>query len=221
MKSAGTGDSPTTLRSTCAVVSACPVWTAALHERQHQTSDALVDLTTVDDFSLEQTNYAETAKTLADAGVDTVLLLCAGEGLSKDVQGLAVVEDHINYAGSNPLIGMRTLGSRRRFVDMRGTYDATLQALLMDSAAASGLTAARCVAVDTAPRSVPGRLEKPAVRVAGIARLGIALHAMEMHLAAAVRIENGTFGDSAGYDVGVLSRFVGRAISALAPTDMV
>lgn len=65
-------------------------------------------------------------ETLAGMGAHTLLLTNSAGSLDADVQpgNLMLLNDHINYAGMNPLIGEPT---DKRFVNMVDCYDPTLR----------------------------------------------------------------------------------------------
>lgn len=77
--------------------------------------------------------------TLAALGVRTLILTNAAGSLDADIPPGAVmlIEDHINFSGSNPLFGEP---SDRRFVGLTGAYDADLKAAFKSAAAATGTT---------------------------------------------------------------------------------
>ncbi|WP_196259386.1 purine-nucleoside phosphorylase [Pelagibacterium limicola] len=66
-------------------------------------------------------------ETLAELGTRTLLLTNAAGSLDMDIRpgDLMLLNDHINYAGMNPLIGEET---DRRFVNMVDAYDPELRA---------------------------------------------------------------------------------------------
>jgi purine-nucleoside phosphorylase len=76
---------------------------------------------------------------LAGIGVTTLILTNAAGSLDPDMPAGSVmlIEDHINFAGANPLIGETT---DRRFIDMSGAYDRDLRTAVEKAAAATGTT---------------------------------------------------------------------------------
>lgn len=64
-------------------------------------------------------------ETLAEAGVKQLILTNAAGSLTKDMRpgSIMLLNDHINYAGMNPLIGEE---GDKGFVSMTGAYDAQL-----------------------------------------------------------------------------------------------
>ena len=83
-------------------------------------------------------------ETLAGIGVTTLILTNAAGSLDSAMPAGSVmlIEDHINFAGANPLIGEPT---DRRFIDMTGAYDGELRAAFEKAAAATGTTLHRGV----------------------------------------------------------------------------
>ena len=76
-------------------------------------------------------------ETLALLGAQIVVLTNSAGSMHLDWYpgGLAVVTDHINFSGTNPLIGA---GSDSRFVPLADAYDRHLRARLRRAAAAAG-----------------------------------------------------------------------------------
>ncbi|PSJ55698.1 purine-nucleoside phosphorylase [Kumtagia ephedrae] len=76
-------------------------------------------------------------ETLAAIGIDTLILTNAAGSLDPRIApgSVMLIEDHINFAGANPLIGEPT---DRRFVGLTEAYDADLRAALVRAAAATG-----------------------------------------------------------------------------------
>jgi purine-nucleoside phosphorylase len=82
--------------------------------------------------------------TLAALGIGTLILTNAAGSLDPDIPPGAVmlIEDHINFSGSNPLFGEAT---DRRFVGLTGAYDADLRAAFKSAAAETGIALHRGV----------------------------------------------------------------------------
>jgi len=76
-------------------------------------------------------------ETLAGIGIDTLILTNAAGSLDPAIPPGAVMllEDHINFAGANPLIGEPT---ERRFVGLTEAYDRDLRAAFETAAEATG-----------------------------------------------------------------------------------
>lgn len=67
-------------------------------------------------------------------GVEKILLTNAAGGVNKsfDPGTLMILKDHINYSGSNPLLGENFEEDGPRFPDMTGVYDADLRRKLKE-----------------------------------------------------------------------------------------
>ncbi len=77
-------------------------------------------------------------ETLAALGTDRLILTNAAGSLRGDIPtgGLMLLNDHIAFAGTNPLIGEKT---DARFVPMTDAHDAQMRAALADAAKAEGI----------------------------------------------------------------------------------
>jgi purine-nucleoside phosphorylase len=77
-------------------------------------------------------------ETLAGLGVKTLIVTCAAGSVRADLYPgrLALIADHINFAGTNPLIGDT---DDRRFVSMVDAYDPKLRLRLHAAATAAGI----------------------------------------------------------------------------------
>lgn len=75
-------------------------------------------------------------ETLAKLGVHTLILTNAAGSLHPEWHpgSLALVSDHINFSGTNPLIGF---GEDRRFVNLNNAYDLRLRQRMKRASAAS------------------------------------------------------------------------------------
>lgn len=78
-------------------------------------------------------------ETLASFGISELLLTNASGSLREDLPpgSLAILTDHINLTGLNPLIGVQ---DDTRFVPMLDAYDPALRAALHDCAIRNGIT---------------------------------------------------------------------------------
>jgi purine-nucleoside phosphorylase len=87
------------------------------------------------------------ARVMARLGVDAVLLTNAAGGLdpSWSPGDLMVVEDHLNLAGANPLIGPNDPALGPRFPDLTQAYDARLREELHEVAREAGIPLRRGV----------------------------------------------------------------------------
>ena len=76
---------------------------------------------------------------LAGIGIERLILTNAAGSLRADMPpgSVMLIEDHINFSGSNPLFGEPT---DRRFVGLTEAYDASMRAALEAAAAATGTT---------------------------------------------------------------------------------
>jgi purine-nucleoside phosphorylase len=74
---------------------------------------------------------------LQGIGIDTLMLTNAAGSLDPDMGpgSVMLIEDHINFSGSNPLFGEPT---DRRFVGLTNAYDAVMRAALEDAASKTG-----------------------------------------------------------------------------------
>lgn len=69
-----------------------------------------------------------TVRIAAEAGCDTIVLTNAAGGIAPRIQvgGIALISDHLNLTGTNPLLGHS--GAATRFLDLSEVYDAELRA---------------------------------------------------------------------------------------------
>ena len=86
-------------------------------------------------------------RTLKAAGCRAVILTNASGGLRPDLApgSIALVEDHINLQGTNPLVGANDEAVGPRFVDLTEVYSARLRAAFATAAEARGIALARGV----------------------------------------------------------------------------
>ena len=80
-------------------------------------------------------------RVLAHAGVRTVILTNAAGGINQRFESgaLMLIDDHINFMGSNPLIGPNDDRFGRRFPDMSEIYSSRLRTLATEVARAQGI----------------------------------------------------------------------------------
>ena len=80
-------------------------------------------------------------RVLAALGVKTLLLTNAAGGVNLGFKpgDLMLISDHINYSGSNPLIGPNLEKFGPRFPDMSDLYTASLRAVIKEKAAQAGI----------------------------------------------------------------------------------
>ena len=83
---------------------------------------------------------AQPLATLRDLGANTLVLTNSAGSVNLDWHpgSIALISDHINFSGLNPLIGDR---SDRRFVNLREAYDRRLRARFRQAAASAGKSA--------------------------------------------------------------------------------
>jgi purine-nucleoside phosphorylase len=86
----------------------------------------------------EITSYIPILKAL---GVSTLILTNAAGGINPDfIPGdLMVIDDHINYANVNPMIGPNDESLGPRFFDMSEAYSKRLRGIIHDAAASCGI----------------------------------------------------------------------------------
>lgn len=77
-------------------------------------------------------------ETLAGVGVETLILTNAAGSLKPEMPpgSVMLIEDHINFSGTNPLIGEPT---DRRFVGLSEAYDVSLRDALEQAAKSAGV----------------------------------------------------------------------------------
>lgn len=82
---------------------------------------------------------------MAALGVESVLLTNAAGLIHRSwAPGeFMVLDDHLNLTGQNPLVGLRTSQTSRRFVDLSQAYDIGLGRILMQALEESGLPVRR------------------------------------------------------------------------------
>ena len=80
-------------------------------------------------------------RVLAALGVKTVVLTnaCGGVNLSFKPGDLMLISDHINFSGSNPLIGANLDAFGPRFPDMSDLYTASIRAAIKEKASAADI----------------------------------------------------------------------------------
>lgn len=90
---------------------------------------------------LSQQEITLPVRVLAALGVKTLVLTnaCGGVNLSFRPGDLMLISDHINFSGSNPLIGPNLDAFAPRFPDMSDLYTASLRSAIKEKAAAAGI----------------------------------------------------------------------------------
>jgi inosine/guanosine/xanthosine phosphorylase family protein len=86
-------------------------------------------------------NIGIMVRILRAAGAERLILTNASGGLSPDMTAgsLVIIEDHINFSGTNPLIGPNDERIGPRFPDLTNAYDLQLRALLAQAAQETGV----------------------------------------------------------------------------------
>lgn len=84
-------------------------------------------------YSMEQITFP--IRVLAELGIKTILLTNAGGGINKDfkIGDYMCIKDHINFMGTNPLIGPMK-GKYKKFIDLTSLYSADCIKLLKTAA---------------------------------------------------------------------------------------
>lgn len=110
--------------------------------------------------------------TLKEIGVEALILTNAAGGLDPEVPPgeLMLITDHINFAGTNPLIGER---GDQRFVGMTQAYDADLAELMRAAAAAEGIALKSGVYIWFTGPSFETPAEIRAARILGASAVGM------------------------------------------------
>ena len=90
---------------------------------------------------LSQKEITLPIRVLAALGVKTLVLTnaCGGVNLSFKPGDLMLISDHINFSGSNPLIGANLDAFGPRFPDMSDLYTASIRAAIKEKASAAGI----------------------------------------------------------------------------------
>ena len=91
---------------------------------------------------LSQKEITLPIRVLAAIGVKQLVLTnaCGGVNLSFTPGGLMLISDHINYSGSNPLIGANPAAFGPRFPDCSDIYTARLRKIIREKAADAGIS---------------------------------------------------------------------------------
>lgn len=88
------------------------------------------------------------ANDMRDLAIEFAIVLCSGHCQRSPGGGLFIVEDHVNWTGDNPLIGMRQSEPGERFIDLAGAYDPQLCKILSDAAHGTEFSVASGVGID-------------------------------------------------------------------------
>ena len=86
-------------------------------------------------------DIAVVLRTLKVLGINYLIQTNAAGGINKDFKpgDFMLITDHINYSGTNPLIGKNNSDFGPRFLDMSEAYDRNLQQLARDAAKEQGI----------------------------------------------------------------------------------
>jgi purine-nucleoside phosphorylase len=114
-------------------------------------------------------------RVLGRLGIKTLLITNAAGGINlKFGQGaLMVIDDHINFLGTNPLIGPNDDRFGRRFPDMSEVYSKRLRAMADESARAMGLAIEHGVYIAVSGPSYETPAEIRAFRTIGADAVGM------------------------------------------------
>jgi purine-nucleoside phosphorylase len=114
-------------------------------------------------------------RVLGHAGVRTVIVTNAAGGINERFTSgaLMLIDDHINFLGTNPLIGPNDDRFGRRFPDMSEIYSRRLRALAAESAQRLGLALEHGVYIAVTGPSYETPAEIRAFRVLGADAVGM------------------------------------------------
>jgi purine-nucleoside phosphorylase len=114
-------------------------------------------------------------RTLGRLGVRTVILTNAAGGVNPRFRSgaLMVIDDHMNFSGSNPLTGPNDERFGKRFADMTGVYSARLRQVADEASAAIDLPVEHGVYVAVSGPSYETPAEIRAFRTLGADAVGM------------------------------------------------
>ncbi len=114
-------------------------------------------------------------RTLADLEVRLLILTNASGAIDEAIEpgSIAIITDHINMLGTNPLTGPNDGRYGPRFPDMSAVYDPALIRLIEESAVALGLELAKGVYLATPGPSFETPAEIRAFRAMGAGLVGM------------------------------------------------
>lgn len=114
-------------------------------------------------------------RVLARLGVRTVILTNAAGGINTGFSegALMIIDDHINFLGTNPLIGPHDERLGRRFPDMSEVYSARLRGCADEAARAAGLAVEHGVYIAVTGPSYETPAEIRAFRALGADAVGM------------------------------------------------
>jgi homotetrameric cytidine deaminase len=114
-------------------------------------------------------------RTLADLGVRVLILTNASGAIAASIApgAIALIADHINMLGENPLIGPNDDRVGPRFPDMSEVYDSALGRVIADGAVANGIALVHGVYLATSGPSFETPAEIRAFRALGADLVGM------------------------------------------------
>jgi purine-nucleoside phosphorylase len=114
-------------------------------------------------------------RVMAALGARTLVVTNAAGGIARTFRpgDLMVITDHINFTGTNPLIGANDDALGPRFPDMTGAYDPDLVALALQAARDEGVSLRRGVYVGVSGPSYETRAELAMMARWGAAAVGM------------------------------------------------
>jgi len=114
-------------------------------------------------------------RVLARMGVKALILTNAAGGISADLRqgGLVVLSDHINFQGTNPLMGRNDERLGLRFFDMTHAYDPAYRALVLAAGKRLGINISEGVYVAVSGPSYETPAEIRAFRTLGADVVGM------------------------------------------------
>ena len=114
-------------------------------------------------------------RVLGQAGVRTIILTNAAGGINQRFESgaLMLIDDHINFLGSNPLIGPNDDRFGRRFPDMSEIYSKRLRTLASEVAQAQGIAIEHGVYIAVTGPSYETPAEIRAFRALGADAVGM------------------------------------------------
>ena len=158
-----------------------PVSTAAGHEgrlvlgRLENTAVAMMRgrVHLYEGYTAAQVTFP--VRVLAALGARTLVVTNAAGGIARSFRpgDLMVITDHINFMGTNPLIGPNDDALGPRFPDMSGAYDPDLVALALRAGRQEGVSLRRGVYVGVSGPSYETRAELAMMARWGAAAVGM------------------------------------------------
>jgi purine-nucleoside phosphorylase len=114
-------------------------------------------------------------RVLKQLGIDTLIVTNAAGGIREDLQRgqLVLISNHINFTGTNPLIGKNESKFGERFFDMTEPYSARLRDLAKTSAKKHGFSLSEGVYIAVSGPSFETAAEIRAFRILGADLVGM------------------------------------------------